>query len=233
MNGRPRLSGPALQPVSGKPPRQLVVLLHGIGADGYDLANLATQWARHMPTVEFLSPHAPFPCDMSPTGYQWFSLKDRTPARIMAGVQEAADIFNPWLDDELDRRGLTDDNLALVGFSQGSSMSLFVAYRRPRACAAVLGYSGRLVGKTRLADEIRARPETMLIHGDLDQTVPPEALAEAATALEGLGVKLRAEMRPGVGHAIDPDGAELGLDFLRGVFMRRMAAARGDANPAT
>src|SRR5947208_8561128 len=120
------LSGPTRPPVAGGKPRQLVILLHGLGADGNDLIGLAPVLARLLPDAEFVSPNAPFPCDMAPYGYQWFSLQDRSPEAILGGVRASAPILDAFIDDLLAARGLEEKDLALVGFSQGTMMSLYV-----------------------------------------------------------------------------------------------------------
>jgi len=217
------LSGPALPPASGGPAKSLVILLHGVGADGNDLIGLAPQWARALPDTAFLSPHAPYPYDMAPMGYQWFSLTDRTPGALLAGVQGAAALLAAFIDAELARRGLTDDRLALVGFSQGTMLALHIGLRRPRACAGVLGYSGALIGPETLAAEITSRPPVMLLHGDQDPVVPVRALAAAQQALRAQGVPVETHLRPGLGHGIDPQGLALGEGFLS----RVLAGAQG------
>ncbi|MEP6146370.1 MAG: phospholipase, partial [Nisaea sp.] len=60
------LDGPRMAAASGETPTALVVFLHGLGADGNDLIGLAPVWAPHLPHVEFVSPNAPYPCDMAP-----------------------------------------------------------------------------------------------------------------------------------------------------------------------
>src|SRR5579864_1299784 len=120
------LSGPSRPPMAGGPPRRLVILLHGLGADGNDLIGLQQYWGRLVPQAEFLSPNAPFPCDMAPYGYQWYSSQDRSPAAQLAGVRAAAPILDAFIDQALEERGLEAGALALVGFSQGSVMSLYV-----------------------------------------------------------------------------------------------------------
>src|SRR3954468_19286851 len=120
------LSGPSRPPVSGGKPKQLVILLHGLGADGDDLIGLQQYWARILPEAEFLAPNAPFPCDMAPYGYQWFSVQDRSPEAILAGVRAAAPPLEAYLDAALKARGLADKDMALIGFSQGTMMSLHV-----------------------------------------------------------------------------------------------------------
>jgi len=214
----PSLSGPSRPPASGGKPRQLVVLLHGLGADGNDLIGLAPYWAKLLPEAEFVSPHAPYPCDMAPFGRQWFSLQDRDPVAILAGVRAAAPMLEAFIDQSLAALGLADGALALVGFSQGTIMSLYVGLRRARPCAGILGYSGALVGAETLAQEIRARPPVLLIHGDADEVVPPQALPRAAAALEAAGVAVEAVTCPGLGHGIDETGLRRGGEFLRRAF---------------
>src|SRR6202043_1925143 len=138
------LSGPTRPPVAGGKPRRLVILLHGLGADGNDLIGLQQVWGRLLPEAEFISPNAPFPCDMAPYGYQWFSAQDQSPAARLAGVRAAAPILDGFIDQSLAERGLADSRAALVGFSQGTMMALFVGLRRAQPAAGILGFSGRL-----------------------------------------------------------------------------------------
>ena len=216
----PTLSGPIRKPQSGGKPRQLVVLLHGLGADGNDLIGLAPYWAPLLPDAEFLSPDAPFPCDMGPFGRQWFSLQDRTPATILAGVRAAAPILDAGLDQALAERGLDGSKLALVGFSQGTMMSLYVGLRRDPAPACIIGYSGALVGADTLAAEIRGRPPVLLVHGDADEVVPPQMLPLASQGLAAAGVPVEVLVRPGLGHGIDEEGLKRGGVFLRRAFAK-------------
>lgn len=214
MNALPRLSGPSLPPAAGGPARALVVLLHGVGADGDDLIELAPHWADRLPHAAFLSPNAPFPCDLAPYGRQWFSLQDRTPAALLAGARMAAPILDAFLDAELAARGLGPDRLALVGFSQGCMMALHCGLRRPAPPAAIVGYSGALVGAERLAAEAAGRPPVLLVHGDMDQVVPFAALAQAEAALRAAGVPVETHACPDLDHTIDAEGLGLGSAFL-------------------
>lgn len=223
------LSGPSRPPAAGGKPQRLVVLLHGLGADGNDLIGLASYWARLLPEAEFLSPNAPFPCDMAPYGYQWFSAQDRSPGAVLAGVRAAAPILDAFLDEALRSRGLETGDLALVGFSQGTMMSLFVGLRRASAAAGILGYSGRLLAPELLADELRSRPPVLLVHGTEDPLVPYQSLAMAQTALTALGVPTETLTCPGTGHSIDEQGLRRGGQFLEQVLAQRASAGRRDA----
>jgi phospholipase/carboxylesterase len=212
------LSGPSRPPLAGGEPRRLVILLHGLGADGNDLIGLQQYWGRLLPEAEFVSPNAPFPCDMAPYGFQWFSVQERTPAAMLAGVRAAAPLLDAFIDDELQKRGLDESAAALVGFSQGTMMALFVGPRRAKPLAGILGYSGRLIAADLLPSEMRSRPPVLLVHGTDDPLVPFESLAAAETALKGSGVAVETLACVGVGHSIDPEGLKRGGDFLREVL---------------
>jgi len=212
------LEGPSRPPRAGGKPKSLVVLLHGLGADGNDLISLAPYWAPVLPETEFLSPHAPFPCDMAPYGYQWFSFQERSPAAVLAGVRAAAPFLDAFLDEALAARGLDEGRLALVGFSQGAMMSLHVGLRRAKPVAGIVGYSGRLIGEEALADELRSKPPILLMHGTADELVPFESLALAEDALKALSVPVTTVRRPGLGHSIDEIELAKGGEFLRSVL---------------
>ena len=190
-----QLDGPRVAPAGGGRADALVILLHGLGADGADLIDLAPYLADTLPGAAFVAPNAPQPCDMAPYGYQWFSLQDRHPDRVAAGVRAAAPVLDAFIDAELAAHGLADDRLALLGFSQGCMMALHVGLRRPRACAAILGYSGRLVASDALAGEIVSRPPVLLCHGTADPVVPFDSLAAAQAALAGAGVDVTTVQR--------------------------------------
>ena len=217
MNTALDLDGPRFGPAQaadGKP-KELIVLLHGLGADGNDLISLAPLFAQVLPEAAFVSPNAPYPCDMAPMGRQWFSFQDRDPAAVLAGVRAAATHLDAFIDAELERAGLSDDRLVLLGFSQGTMMALHTAIRRAAPCAAVIGYSGALVGPELLAEEVRSRPPVLLVHGQADEIVPFPSMAAAEQALRGDGFRVRGEARPGLGHGIDEAGLQLGAAMLK------------------
>jgi phospholipase/carboxylesterase len=215
------LNGPRVPPASGGKARQLVILLHGVGADGNDLIGLAPAFARILPEAAFVSPNAPYRFDMAPHGYQWFSIGVQDAALRLAQIRQTAQILNAFIDDELARWQLADDRLALVGFSQGTMMSLFVAPRRAKACAGIMGYSGRLEAPELLASEVVSRPPITLVHGAADELLPARLMDGAAEALRTAGFTVETHLRPGLGHGIDDIGLQIGMRFLSRVLAPR------------
>jgi phospholipase/carboxylesterase len=211
-----KLSGPMLAPRSGKPPRQIVVLLHGYGADGEDLIDLGRLWGEAMPDALFVSPNAPNRCAGNPFGYEWFPLQvDRIAGRI-EGAREAAPVIRAFLDDLWAQTGLSAADTFLVGFSQGAMMALHVGTASESPFKGIVAFSGALVPAADFGAAEHARPPVVLIHGDVDQVVDPQLSRDAETALKSAGFEASLHLLAGLGHGISPEGLALATDFMRG-----------------
>jgi phospholipase/carboxylesterase len=208
--------------VSGEKPDSMVVMLHGLGANGQDLIGLARYWERALPRTVFVSPDAPFPCDMSPewmeNSFQWFSLRDWSPVSIEKGVKAAEPILNEYIDKMRDHYDLKDEKVALVGFSQGTMMSLYAAPRRKEKIAGIVGYSGALVGGDGLSGAGIQKPPVLLVHGEADSVVPVSAYRDARQILAQNGFSVSGHTTPGLDHSIDDEGIEAAADFLQQVL---------------
>ena len=198
--------------------RSVVIFLHGYGANGADLLGLADPLAPHLPQTAFYAPDAPENCQGNPFGFQWFPIPwldgSAEDAAREGALQSRADI-DAFIDQVLTDEGLPPSALALVGFSQGTMMSLDVAPRRDALLAAVVGFSGRLLDPAALAAETVSKPPVLLIHGHADPMVPVQSLPDAADALVQAGFETYAHVCKGLGHSIDQEGLSLALGFLR------------------
>lgn len=196
----------------------VVMFLHGYGADGADLLGLAEPLAPHLPDTTFVAPNAPEICGTNPGGFQWFPIpwidgsSEEEADRSMA--QSVLDL-NAYIDAVLEDEAIEPHQLLLFGFSQGTMMSLHVAPRRADPVAGVVGFSGRLLRPEDLADEVVSRPPVMLIHGDQDDLVPVQSMAEAGNVLMEAEFEVYAHVMEGTGHGIAPDGLGAALSFMK------------------
>src|SRR5476651_253942 len=171
------LSGPRLAPLEG-PASHLVVLVHGYGSDGNDLIGLAPHWQSQMSGAAFVAPNGPDPVPGSP-GFQWFPISRIDPRDMQKGVESAAPMLEQFLEEELARLSLPPERLMLVGFSQGTMLSLHIGVRRAVPPAAIVGLSGLLPGPPPQRDD---GPPIFLAHGDADQVIPVQAMLAAANS---------------------------------------------------
>lgn len=204
-------------PASKGEVRQLVVLCHGLGADGFDLIDLAPSWQHACPDALFASVHAPFSHD-SGFGRQWWSVADRSPPVVEAGVRTAAPYLHGFIDAELVRLGLPAEAYAIMGFSQGAMMALFTGLRRTVAPRAIMAFSGALVAPNALVGELADRAPVLIVHGEADEAVPVSRSHDAEAALIAAGVPVDAHYIPRLGHGIDDTGISLGALALQRGF---------------
>lgn len=217
------LTGPRFGPTAPGAPKQLVIICHGVGANGQDLIAVGPMLAAALPHAVFAAPDGPEAYDMIPHGHanagrQWFSLKDWRPEAMAAGVRAACAALDQYIDATLTELGIPPTEYVLAGFSQGAMMALFTGLRRPVPPRAILAYSGMLLAPAELRDEIANRARVLLVHGAKDEVVPAEASSVAADVLRSLDVPVELLMRPQLGHSIDPEGLTAGARVLREAF---------------
>ena len=212
------IDGPRLPPADGGSPKSLVILLHGYGSNGEDLIGLGAHWRSILPHTAFVAPNAPEPCPGAFDGYQWWALTSLDRSARVAGARRAAPGLEAFIDAELAATGVSAGGLALVGFSQGTMMALQVGLRRFPPPAGVIGYSGMLADEGGLETLPPGLPPILLIHGEIDPTIPVAALHRTEESLVRHGFLVETHISPGTGHSIDPSGLQLGGRFLSRVL---------------
>jgi phospholipase/carboxylesterase len=214
-----KLDGPFIPPRSGKA-KQLVIFLHGYGANGDDLIAIGEDWGQALPDCAFVSPHAPDVCEAWSQGYQWFPIRAISPEAMERDKYAAsvAPVLGAFIDQQLAKWGVEEKALAVAGFSQGAMMAMYTMPRRKTPCAAVVGYSGMLLDAQGLKGPGIVKMPVLAIHGDADEIVPPESLARIDRGFSEAGFEIETAMRPGLGHGIDQFGLTRGLQFIQEGF---------------
>ncbi|HCS23402.1 MAG TPA: dienelactone hydrolase family protein [Alphaproteobacteria bacterium] len=210
------IDGPFIAPKSGAA-KNLVVFLHGYGSNGDDLISIGREWAPYLPDTAFVSPNAPEVCEIWAQGYQWFSIRAIDPDAFEREKQaeKAMPALNAFLDAQLEKWGVPESHLLVVGFSQGAMMAMYTMPRRQRPCAGVIGYSGMLIEAEALKQPQMVKIPVLAIHGDSDEVVPPASLGAIESGFSAAGYDVETVMRPGLGHGIDGFGLTRGLDFIK------------------
>lgn len=207
-----------LPPKSGQAAKQVMVLLHGYGADGSDLIGLGGEWREQFPDMLFVSPNAPWPCGRNPGGFEWFPVNDPP---IESFRREGADRARPvivnFLIDLWAQTGLAARDTVLCGFSQGAMMALHTGLSLDHEVRAIIAFSGALIPPP----EPWSKPPVALIHGDLDGVVPVQLSRDAEVVLRAAGIDVRLHIERDMSHGIAPDG----LGFA-GAFLGEAMAAK-------
>ena len=211
MNRFGDLYGPFIEPARGGMASSLIVLLHGWGADGNDLANLARPISVRFPGAAFFVPNGPTPCKVNPAGREWFDIDDRIKGPIMA-----APFIDNALADALNKLNLSSSALALAGFSQGGMMSLHCGLRQNPAPAAIISFSGTVLIQEDLVKNNEGAPYSpvLLVHGTEDEVVPFQFQAASRDILQARSIEVETVECIGLGHGIDPDGLSAAIEFL-------------------
>lgn len=214
-----KLSGPMLPPLSGNPPRQAVVLLHGYGSDGNDLIGLAPHWQPILPDALFVSPNAPDMSQQLAHGFQWFDIAfdEGKLAQRQIGAASAHPVLAEFLQDLWSQTGIAPEQTILAGFSQGAMMALHVGLSLPHTLMGIISFSGMLLPPESFGSSLVPKPPVCLVHGDQDGVVEPHHSAEAAATLISAGYDVRYHVSQGVAHGISPDGLAFASDFIASV----------------
>ena len=205
----------SVPPLSKNNPRQIIVLCHGYGGDGKDISILASNWQRFLPDAIFLCPNAPEICTVNPRGYQWFDLENEKEEIILEKSLIAEEKLSKFLDQALDNFRLEPFNLALVGFSQGCMISIQTGLKKSEQINCLIGYSGKVINKKHLSENINSKPKIFLMHGSQDTIVSPTYLLEAKEYLKKQGINAKIKMFKNCEHKIPVEGSSFGLGFLK------------------
>ena len=206
-----------------KSPKFLVILLHGYGANGENLIELANEFQPIIPDAYFIAPNAIEPWEGGfPNSYQWFSLyagSQRSALDSLAPkIKNANQILLKFIEKQLQRFDLSYENLILIGFSQGSMMSIYQGLIMPKKIAGIISFSGKVVEPTSVGDKIISKPNICLIHGTDDSVLPFSNFQEAQIILNQHGVPFEPHAIEHLDHTIDIRAIRIAQNFIKKLF---------------
>ena len=209
MSNLIKLTGPINK--SNTVTKQLVFFLHGWGSNGNDLIQISNYWKSELTETSFLAPNGPEECFGNPGGRQWFNILTEDKKIQHLGLQNSYEILTKYLDHQLSNYNLNHEDYFLVGFSQGSMLSLFTSVRRK--CKGIVAYSGAYLDESIPKKGIRN--DILLVHGELDNVVPVEKMYQAKDKLLSNSSLLETKSYSNLQHSINEEGLNLGCSFIK------------------
>ncbi len=211
------LNGPAINFDQGQFDK-IIIFLHGYGANGHDLISIGNAWHKELPNTMFISPNAPFECPWGNNAYQWFELSSISPKNIGSGLDKAGPYLNGFIDHISKETKVPNSKIFFVSFSQGTMMALYHLCQRSSECAGIMGYSGLLFDDENFNLSIKSKPPIRLYHGKNDDIITFEQTINASKKLKSLNFDVDHKIKDFLGHGIDEDGLEYGLEFIKKTF---------------
>ena len=202
------------RPDEGKEIKNAIILLHGYGGDGKDINMLSLNWQRHLPNTIFISPNGHEPCQINPSGFQWFDLSIDDPKYILEQSLKAEKKLSKFIDQVKEKFNLENKQISLSGFSQGCMMSINLGLTSNEEYNCIVGFSGKIINQEDLRSRKKVSTSTILIHGDSDQVVSPNFMLEAKDFLIRNNVEIKSHLIKGCDHHIPVEASSIALNYI-------------------
>ena len=202
------------RPDEGKEIKNAIILLHGYGGDGKDINMLSLNWQRHLPNTIFISPNGHEPCQINPSGFQWFDLSIDDPKYILEQSLKAEKKLSKFIDQVKEKFNLENKQISLSGFSQGCMMSINLGLTSNEEYNCIVGFSGKIINQEDLRSRKKVSTSTILIHGDSDQVVSPNFMLEAKDFLIRNNVEVETHLIKNCDHHIPIEASSIALNYI-------------------
>tara|TARA_B000000532_G_scaffold117521_1_gene94332 strand:+ start:48 stop:707 length:660 start_codon:yes stop_codon:yes gene_type:complete len=212
------LDSTIIKPEEDKEIKNAIILLHGYGGDGKDISMLSLNWKRHLPNTIFICPNGHEPCQINPTGYQWFDLTKEDSSYILEQSIKAERKLVQFVDEVKNEYKLRNDKICLSGFSQGCMMSINVGLTSDQKFSCIVGFSGKIINQEDLKLRKKNSTNILLIHGDSDQVVSPNFLLEAKDFFIRNNVEIKTHLIKNCDHHIPIEASSIALDYISKKF---------------
>ncbi len=203
-----------IKPENNKEIKNAIILLHGYGGDGKDISALSLNWKRHLPNTIFICPNGHESCSINPSGFQWFDLTKDDPKYILEESIKAEKKLKEFIGQIKNEFNLENEKICLSGFSQGSMMSINLGLTSDKEYCCVVGFSGKIIDKENLKSRKKISTNTLLIHGELDQVVPPNSMLEAKDFFIRNNIEIETYLIKDCDHHIPMEASSIALKYI-------------------
>ena len=208
------LESTVIKPENNMEIKNAIILLHGYGGDGKDISMLSLNWKKHLPNTVFICPNGHEQCPINPSGYQWFDLTKDDPDYILEQSIKAEKKLLYFIDEIKDEFNLNNNNICLLGFSQGCMMSINLGLISNQEYSCVVGFSGKIINQEDLKARKKISTSTLLIHGDADQVVQPNFMLEAKDFFIRNKIEIETHLIKNCDHNIPIEASSIALDYI-------------------
>jgi len=203
-----------IKPENNTEIKNAIILLHGYGGDGKDISMLSLNWKRHLPNTIFICPNGLESCSINPSGYQWFDLTKDDPKYILEQSIKAEKKLNQFINEVKNEFNLENNKICLSGFSQGCMMSINLGLTSDQEYNCIVGFSGKIINQEDLKFRKKVSTNTLLIHGDSDQVVPPNFLLEAKDFFIRNNIEIETHLIKNCDHHIPIEASSIALNYI-------------------
>ena len=203
-----------IKPENNTEIKNAIILLHGYGGDGKDISMLSLNWKRHLPNTIFICPNGNESCSVHPSGYQWFDLTKDEPNYILEQSIKAEKKLNQFIKEVKNEFNLENNKICLSGFSQGCMMSINLGLTSDQEYNCIVGFSGKIINQEDLKFRKKVSTNTLLIHGDSDQVVPPNFLLEAKDFFIRNNIEIETHLIKNCDHHIPIEASSIALNYI-------------------
>ena len=203
-----------IKPENNAEIKNAIILLHGYGGDGKDISMLSLNWKRHLPNTIFICPNGNESCSINPSGYQWFDLTKDDPKYILEQSIKAEKKLNQFINEVKNEFNLENNKICLSGFSQGCMMSINLGLISDQEYNCIVGFSGKIINQEDLKFRKKVSTNTLLIHGDSDQVVPPNFLLEAKDFFIRNNIEIETHLIKNCDHHIPIEASSIALNYI-------------------
>ena len=192
-----------------------VILLHGYGGDGKDISMLTLNWKRFLKNTIFLCPDAHEICKINPGGFQWFDLNTEDAKYILNESKKAENKLNQYIEEVKLEYKLENSQICISGFSQGCMMAINVGLTSIESFNCIVGFSGKIIDANDLSSRIKSKTNILMVHGDMDQIVPPSSLLDAKDFFIRNKINIETLMVKNCDHHIPIEASSAALNFIK------------------
>lgn len=218
------LTGPLIQENKKSIIKNIIIMLHGYGSNGDDLIQMANTWKEYFPNVCFSAPNAPFKFDKFPGGFMWFEAypngihyneaSEQQKQKIMKDFSTSCDLIKKHINYLCKEYNLSLNKVFLLGFSQGSMMSIEVGTSLKESIGGIVSLSGRIYTKD-FSRFNKNKIPILIVHGENDNIIPVNRYYETCETLEKNQYAIEKHLIKNMGHTINNDVMQISKNFIK------------------